>query len=221
MLDQFRLSLWYRLRRKRPLLKDPKAIMAGEWLAQRFDAQVVVMIRHPAAFASSVKRLGWEFDFRNWRNQPLLIRDLVGAYEGPIREFAEQKPDIIDQAILSWNVIHHVIDGYRQRHPDWIFIRHEDLCEEPIEGFRDLYKRLDLSWDGVVEDSIVRHSTDRSKKEVPTYLAATVVRDSRAARWTWTRRLPENERERIREGTAEVAKAFYGDEDWTPPDEFR
>lgn len=48
MLDQYRLSLWYRLRRKRPLLKDPKGILLAEWFAQRFDANVVVMIRHPA-----------------------------------------------------------------------------------------------------------------------------------------------------------------------------
>ena len=218
MLDQYRLSLWYRLRRRRPLLKDPKAILAAEWLAQRFDMQVAVMIRHPAAFASSIKRLGWQFDFRNWSDQPLLLRDLIGPYEEPIRKFAEREHDIIDQAILTWNVIHCVIEGYKQRHPDWVFLRHEDLCEDPIEGFRDLYKRLDLAWDAVVEESIVRYSTDESKKEVPTYLAATVVRDSRAARWTWMRRLTEEERERIREGTAEIAKSFYRHEDWIPPE---
>ena len=99
MLDQYRLSLWYRLRRRRPLLKDPKAIMSSEWLAERFDTRVVVMIRHPAAFASSIKRLGWRFDFRNWGDQPLLLRDLIGPYEEPIRKFSEREPDIIDQAI--------------------------------------------------------------------------------------------------------------------------
>ena len=117
-----------------------------------------------------------------------------------------------------WNVIHHVINGYRKRHSEWVFLRHEDLCEEPLEGFRDLYERLDLAWDHVVEDAIVRHSADESRKEVPTYLAATVIRDSRAARWTWTRRLTQEEREHIREGTREVAKSFYGDEDWVPPE---
>jgi Sulfotransferase family len=221
MLDQFRLSLWYRLREKRPLLKDPKGVLLAEWFAKRFDANVVVMIRHPAAFVSSIKRLDWNFDFRNWRDQPLLLRDLAGAYERRIREFSERAPDIIEQGILIWNVIHHVVDGYRQRHPEWAFIRHEDLCEDPLEGFRDLYKRLDLTWDSVVEDAIIRHSTEESRKEVPTYLASTVLRDSRAARWTWIERLTEGERDRIREGTAEVAQSFYSDEDWEPPEELR
>ena len=221
MVAQYQRSLWYRLRQKRPLVKDPIAIMSAEWIARRFDVQAVVMIRHPAAFASSIKRLGWGFDFRNWRDQPLLLRDLIGAYEEPIREFAERPHDIIDQAILMWNVIHHVIEGYRKGHPDWIFLRHEDVCEEPLKRFGDLYERLDLTWDRVVEEAIVRHSTDETKKEVPTFLPTTVIRDSRAARWTWTRRLTQEERDRVREGTAEVAQSFYGDEDWVPPQAVR
>jgi hypothetical protein len=218
MVAQFHRSLWYRLLRMRPLLKDPIALMSAEWLAQRFDSQVVAMIRHPAAFASSIKRMGWQFDFRSWRDQPLLLRDLIGPYGDSIREFGEREHDIIDQAILMWNVFHFVIDGYRKRHPDWVFLRHEDMCEEPLEGFRDLYKRLDLVWDHVVEEAIVRYSSDEKRKEVPTYLHSSVLRNSRAARWTWTRRLTQEELERIRQGTAEVAKSFYGDEDWIPPE---
>lgn len=66
----------------------------------------------------------------------------------------------------------------------------------------------------------MRHSSDKNKKEVPTYLAATLLRESRAARSTWTHRLTQDERERVREGTAEVAESFYGDEDWVPPESF-
>ena len=214
---EFPLSLFYRLRRMRPLLKDPIALLSAEWLAERFGMQTVVMIRHPAAFASSIKRLSWRFDFQNWRDQPLLQRDLIGAYEGPIREFAEREHDIVDQAILMWNVLHHVIGGYEERYPDWSFVRHEDLSEEPLKGFRELFDKLDLTWDGFAEEAIVRSSTDESRKEVPTYLHRTVRRDSRATRWTWLSRLTPEERDRVRAGTAEVASRWYGDADWVPP----
>jgi hypothetical protein len=213
---EFGLSLFYRLRRMRPLLKDPIALMSAEWLAERFDMQTVVMIRHPAAFASSIKRLSWRFDFQNWRDQPLLQRDLLGPYEGQIREFAEREQDIVDQAILMWNVLHHVIRGYEERHPEWAFVRHEDLSEEPLKGFRELFEKLDLAWDQFAEEAIVRSSTDETRKEVPTYLHRTVRRDSRAARWTWTTRLSTEEQERVRAGTAEVAARWYGEEDWAP-----
>lgn len=214
---EFPLSLYYRLRRMRPLLKDPIALMSAEWLAERFGAEVVVMIRHPAAFASSIKRLNWRFDFENWRDQPLLQRDLIDAYEREIREFAEREHDLVDQAILMWNVLHHVIRAYRERHPEWVFLRHEDLSEEPLKGFRELFDRLDLTWDALAEDAIVRSSTDATRKEVPTYLHRTVRRDSRAARWTWLTRLTEEERERVRRGTLTVAGDFYDEEDWVPP----
>jgi hypothetical protein len=176
------------------------------------------MIRHPAAFAGSLKRLDWPpFDFGNWAEQPLFLRDLAGPYEAQIREFAKGGGDLIDQAILMWNVIHHVIRAYRQRHPEWSFVRHEDLAEEPLKGFRDLYERLDLVWDRTAETVIRRSSAHQSRREVPAYLHRTVRRDSRAARWTWLHRLTPEERERIREGTAEVAAAFYEDGDWWDP----
>jgi hypothetical protein len=218
-LAEFGLSLFYRTRRMRPLLKDPIALMSAEWLSDRFGMDTVVMLRHPAAFASSIKRLSWRFDFENWRDQPLLVRDLIGPFEGQIAEFADREHDLIDQAILMWNVTHHVIRGYRERHAEWAFIRHEDLSEEPLKGYRELYDKLDLTWDRFAEDWIVRASTDSSRKEVPTYLHRTVVRDSRAARWTWLKRLTQEEQRRVREGTAEVAEGFYGDDDWTPPRE--
>lgn len=212
------LSLVHRLRGARALLKDPIALMSTEWLSRRFDARVVVMIRHPAAFAGSLKRLDWKFDFRNWADQPLLLRDLAGPFADRIRTAAAEDGDVIDQAVLMWNVIHHVIRDFRDRHPHWAFVRHEDLAEEPVKGFRDLFERLDLAWDRTAERIIVRSSTDESRREVPTYLHRTVRRDSRAARWTWLRRLTAEERARVREGTAEVATAFYDEGDWAPPE---
>jgi hypothetical protein len=218
LAEEVPFALWNRLRGARPLLKDPIALMSAEWLAERFGVQPVVMIRHPAAFAGSLLRVDWpRFDFRNWSDQPLLLRDLAGPYEGQIRAFAGgAEHDRIDEAILMWNVMHHVVGRYRDRHPDWSFVRHEDLSEEPVKGFRDLYERLGLEWDPVAEAVIVRSSTGRG--EVPSHLHRTVRRDSRAARWTWVRRLTPEERERVRRGTAEMAEAFYGDEDWTPPE---
>jgi hypothetical protein len=216
MAVEWPLSISYRLRGARPLIKDPIALLSSQWLSERFGMGVVVMVRHPAAFAGSVKRLGWRFDFENWRDQPLLLRDLIGPYEEPIRQFAAREHDIIDQAILMWNVLHHVIREFRDRHADWIFVRHEDLSEEPLKGFRDLFDRLDLEWDRTVEEAVVRFSTDGGRREVPTYLHRTVKRDSRAARWTWTNRLTKEEQARVRDGTGEVAQAFYSDSDWIP-----
>lgn len=58
-----------RLNRRRPLLHDPLALFSAEWLARRFDFDVVVLIRHPAAFVASVKSLHWEHPFDHFLKQ--------------------------------------------------------------------------------------------------------------------------------------------------------
>src|SRR5438067_1059673 len=50
---------WWHFRGYRPLVKDPAALFSSEWLARTFGFQVVLLSRHPAAFVSSLKRLGW------------------------------------------------------------------------------------------------------------------------------------------------------------------
>jgi hypothetical protein len=213
LLDEAPWAMWNRLRGARPLIKDPIALMSAEWLAERFGMEVVVMIRHPAAFTGSLARIDWpRFDFGNWADQPAFLRDLAGPYAEAIRSFDPARQDLVDEAILLWNVIHHVIGGYRDRHPGWVFARHEDLAEEPVKGFHELYQRLDLDWDRIAERIVVRSSSGRA--EVPAYLHRSIRRDSRAARSTWRDRLSPEQVDRVREGTAEVAAAFYGAEDW-------
>jgi hypothetical protein len=178
-----------------------------------------VLVRHPAAFASSLKRLDWRFDFRNWTDQPLFLRDLAGPYEAAIRSFAERERDIIDQSILLWNVMHHVIAGYRERRTSWSFVRHEDLCEAPVDRFRELFDAFGLRWTDDIAAAVAASSTEDGPAEVAVADRNVVVRDSRAARWTWLRRLTTDEQDRVREGTREVAARFYTEDDWIAPPE--
>jgi hypothetical protein len=216
--EELPFAMWHRLHRSRPVVKDPIALMSAEWLARRFEMRPVVMTRHPAAFAGSLIRLDWpRFDVGSWLNQPLLLRDLLAPHEEEIRRFARRPGDRLDEAILLWNVIHHVIGVFRDRHPEWSFLRHEDLSDEPVKGFRILYDELGLDWDRVAEAAIVRATTDSARGEIPTYLHRSVRRDSRMARWTWLHRLSPEEQDRVRAGTEAVAGTFYEDRDWNPP----
>lgn len=70
---------------------------------------VLVQVRHPAAFCSSLKVKDWEFDFNNFLRQPLLIENYLYPFRDEIQEFAERKRNIIEQGILLWNCIHHTI----------------------------------------------------------------------------------------------------------------
>ena len=79
------LSIFMRgkLRDQRPLLKDPFSVFSAAWFAQRLGCQIVITVRHPAAFASSLKRLGWDFDFqRSAPARPVDAR-LAGTFSRP------------------------------------------------------------------------------------------------------------------------------------------
>lgn len=201
-----------RRRDARPLVKDPIALFSAEWLWESFDMAPVVMVRHPAAFASSLKRLQWSHPFKDFLDQPLLMRDLLSPFERDVREFASRDHPILDQSILLWKLIHHTIAIYRDRHPDWLFVRHEDLARDPIRGFAQIFDRLGLCFDETAKSQIRAHSDPSNPIEVAE--AGVVKRDSRSSIWTWKSRLTDDEIERVRDGVRTIATQFYADADW-------
>jgi hypothetical protein len=201
-----------RRRGARALQKDPIAVFSAAWLADRFDAQAIVLIRHPAGFASSLMRYGWTHPFDHFLRQPLLMRDLLSSYEDQIAAFAQAPPPIIDQAILLWNLIHHTIVAYRRDRPGWAFHRHEDISADPVGAFAEMFDGLGLRM-GDRERAMIEASTSEANPSESTR-AGTVRRSSKAAAASWRTRLSAEEVHRIRAGTEEVASAFYSDDDW-------
>lgn len=201
----------------RVLVKDPLALMAADWFAHRYDAFVVLMVRHPAAFAGSLKRLDWRFDFGEFLEQPELMAAHLEPYADEISAAAASPPDIIDQSILLWRCLNSVVAAEARRHPDWLLVRYEDIAAEPEARTRELYGRLGLWWDAAAARAVEQLSSAGNPAEVATTRTRDVRRDSGAAMWTWRARLKPDEVARLRAGTADVAAQFYGPEDWAPP----
>jgi hypothetical protein len=208
-------SLRYSLRRYQPLLKDPDALFSAEWLSRRFDMEVVVLIRHPAGFASSIKRLNWPLLPSPWVWQEALMRDLLSPFAEELQGFKSRTDtDVIDQAVLTWKSLYHVVRHYQERHPEWHFVRLEDLAEDPQGRFRHLYGQLGLRWDEGVSAGIEKYSTSANAAEVPPSRFRTIKRDSRAAASTWSSRLNAEDVARIHAGVGDVGRHFYSDAEW-------
>jgi hypothetical protein len=211
---------WSRFRRQRrrraaALLKDPIALFSSEWLVDTFSMEAIVLVRHPAAFASSLKRRGWRHNFQSFLDQPLLMRDFLAPHEEQIRVHARSRQDIVDDAILLWNVLYDAVGRFRERRPDWSYVRLEDLARDPLPRFRALFERHGLEWSDRVASFIVATSNDAN----PTVEShgGSVRRNSDAHSWSWTRELTPAEIERVRERTQPFAARFYGDADWIEP----
>ena len=211
---QAALSAGHRMHRRRVLIKDPLAIFSTPWLVRRFDAHPVIVIRHPAAFASSIKRLGWRFDVRNWLDQPLLLRDLLAPFAEDIRRHEDADADLVDHAAFVWRVVHSVIDRFRREHPQWIYVRHEELADDPVRGFGELYERLQLTFGDATRRTIEVASGETNVGEVDASEIHLIRRNSRLAARTWQQRLTPDEIERVRAGVGEVGASFYEDHAW-------
>lgn len=201
-----------RLSARRPLLKDPFAIFSLPWFADALACQVVVTVRHPAGFASSLKRLEWPFDFRDLLAQDELMRDWLEPYRKDMESMAGD--DIIGQAGLLWAMIYRVVHSVRQRTPAVQVVRHEDLSRDPLGEYRRLYGSLGLAWTDQVRRDILNASSAENPKEVSKKKAYAVRLDSRANLDNWKRRLSPDEIKRIRRATEEVAGLYYPDMDW-------
>jgi len=205
-------SAAYRRRGARPLLKDPIALFSSEWLCDTFDMDVVVLIRHPAAFVHSLVNRGWTHPFDHFLKQPLLMRDLRAPFAVEIERFAAEPQPITDQAILLWNVLHETILRYRQRRPNWLFLRLEDIAHDPEDSFRHMYANLGLNFDEHAANTIASHSDSTNPSEEPD--PSSIKRDSKASVLTWKARLSPEEITRIRVKVEPVAVEFYSDADW-------
>ena len=200
-----------RLTHARPLVKDPIALLSAEWLAETFGMDVVVLIRHPAAFAASLKRLGWKHSFATFI-QDGRVPEVLRPYEAEIREQAERPGEILAQAALLWRVLYNAVDGYRERHPDWSFVRHEDASAEPVVTFEQLYEQLGLELTPDAREAIARASASDNPAELST--PHSVELDSAASLGRWRDDLTPAEVETLRERTRDVWLRFYSNEDW-------
>ena len=199
-----------RLRHARPVLKDPFALFSTEWFERRYGADIVITVRSPVAFVGSIKRLNWQFKFKTVLSQGALMRDWLGPFEADMRRCRDEDVDVVEQGIVLWNALHHVIGELRDRHPNWSVVKHEDLAADPGRGFEDLYRACGLQWDGEVARAVAAYSSAGSQKELPMWRHGSVKRDSHTATETWRHRLTDEEVERVRTGTAEIAARFYG-----------
>ncbi len=206
-----------RLKGRRPMLDDPWATVSVPWFSQRMDCQAVVLVRRPESFAGSWRKLGWQVEFGDLLNQPLLLRDVLGPHEVEMRALIDS-PDWVAKISLLWRAMYSAIADLRDSLPGLIVIRYEDLAANPVEEFRNLYKELALTWTPSVERGLVRSTTASDSSPVFGWnlrggLSRTGFRpmDSRQSLTSYRKQLSEAEVDRICELTADVAGRFYGD----------
>lgn len=198
-------------RNKRMIIKDPIACFSAEWLAQHFDMGVLVMVRHPAAYVASLKRLIWNFNFQNLLRQEQLMSDWLEPFR---EEMERSNMDIIDSSSLFWKVMNTVLIGFAERNPEWRVCTNEDRSLEPAMCFRGLFDHFSLEWTPRVAAKIAEYSNRNNPVDPEEGVAHSMRRSSAENIDRWRKLLSPEESLRVREITKSVAGRFYDRDSW-------
>jgi hypothetical protein len=143
------------------------------------------------------------------------LEEQLTPFAEKIRKYATKSYDIIDQGALLWNIFAYTISSYREKHDDWVFVRHEDVAAHPVSEFQSMYRYCDLSFTESVERVIRDHSSATNPAD-PTDTSTDhhLHRDSKSVTQVWRDRLTAEEIQRIRNRTAEYLSNFYSPATW-------
>jgi Sulfotransferase family len=206
-----------RVRGLRPLIDDPYMVFAAEWLAERLDCRVVMLVRHPAGIVSSLTRIGtgWSDNLPDIAAQPELVRDYLAPYAEELDRAAREPLDPVAHGALLWRLIHAGIEQQLARNPRFVVVRYEDLAGDPMTEFRTLYGRLGLTFGRAAADAVRSGClAGPARRQVPwgrVGLGRTAFQpmQSHANAWAWRERLSPDAIAEVIERTGDVAERFY------------
>jgi hypothetical protein len=136
------------------VVKTIYATFSLEWLVARYRPQIIAMQRNPLNVVSSWRELHIPlFDLATRANLRTRYVEPLGI-EPP-------EPGAPEVAQIAWHVglLTHVIAQALDRHPEWIFVTHEDLCEDPATTIRRVSDQVGLEW----TDDIDRFLNDSNR----------------------------------------------------------
>lgn len=179
----------------RILVKDPQALLMSEWMYNKYDMKIIVLIRHPAAVYYSIKRLGWRFDFENLLKQKEYIErfgfDLVDKLRG------NSSLDLTQEVGYLWLLLNRTVKYFMDKHYNWYFVKHEDLCENPINEFSNMFEYLNIPFSDKIKKKII-YLTSRNKVDAENNVAHDFNRNSRLLARYWEDKLTVREIQELR-----------------------
>lgn len=196
----------------RPLVKDPYSLMIAPWLQAAFNAKIVIVVRHPAAFVSSLIRMGWEPDIENFIAIAAAANVDAHAFD-VLRRF--RSGSFTDKGAAVWYMLHTKIADYVTRHPDWCVVRHEDLCMNTDFEFGRVLRYIGLERDNMVLREIDRLKYIDGPAAPPSRISHSKRRALHQVPFQWKTRLSPNAQDAIRRITEPVSSAFYCEADWS------
>lgn len=181
---------------RRVVFKDPIAFFSASWLAKTYDADVVLMLRHPGGVISSYLALDWEAE------TPELIDHMMPetgeTLETEIAQWRANPDDRIGELILQWKIFTIETLALAEANPDWHVVSHEYLCDHPEEVFSTLFRAFGLDYSEQVEAKIAESTAANNIVDPKQHTQHNLNRQSKTLKDSWKKRLDAATIDRIK-----------------------
>ena len=192
---------------------EPIGLLSAPWFVDKYNCKCLVIIRHPAAIISSMKKLGWGFDFDLFATQHELIDKYFYDFKHDILN-PPDKSDSIGCGILLWKMLYSVVGVYEDVYDNWVFVKSEDLAKNLINGFKLLCRNMGLDYNKKVQTRIEELCSSNNPIELPSGKSEDNKRNSKKAIDNWKTRLEKDEIILIHKELEMYSKRWYNDSDW-------
>ena len=190
------------LKGRRVCIKDPLAFYAADWLHETYDANVVVMVRHPAGVVSSYLKLGWRSEIDAIIDHP--VSERRPQLRRAVEAFKARPGDEVDALLLQWKLFTTATLDMVERRPDWTFVIHDVLCAAPQETFAALFDRIGLDYTPAIAAQVDAQSNSGNAVDSAEHKQHDHSRSSRDLVDAWRNRLGPEVAERVLGETGEL-----------------
>ncbi len=130
------------------VIKSVQATFALEYVSRLIESPVVIVRRDPRNAVASWLDLGWTIP--RYEDDPGIrsaILDPAGIVPPPQGSPATE---------LAWaySLLDFGMATAAARNPGWVTANHEDLCDDPVDGFRSICEATGLPWSNDIEASL-------------------------------------------------------------------
>jgi len=127
---------------RRFVVKNINATPLIDWFAEKFDADIVYLLRHPGAVAESLLRKGWNSTARVYLENSVYSANLNTEQRGLAQRILEEGSPF-QQCVLEWYLDNlYPLSVWRDR--SWLTLSYEELVMWPQEISQMLCQRLRL-----------------------------------------------------------------------------
>lgn len=147
----------------RVIVKEVASFASTEWVYKTWFPEVLVIMRHPGAYAESVRKLH-QGPSELTRLELLTTNPiLMGKYKDMISAALSHVNSGVDASIVAWAIRTRVYLDAKAHHQDWRLVHYENIARAPVEEMKKIYCALSLSWNEDVKTRILATTTKDTK----------------------------------------------------------